>query len=203
MTTSALEEMTTLYEDRFASLGRDVRTLGWNSVERQELRFEVLCDGVDLNGRRVLDVGSGFGDLAPWLAARYTGVEYVGIDIAPSLVAQARIDHPELVFHCGDLLNTTLDEPFDWVFASGVLSYKLEESHERTDAMLGKMWSVVREGLAVNFLTSYVNFTRPHNVHHSPERIFSVARGLTPWVSMRHDYPLWEFTIQMRREART
>ena len=72
----------------------------------------------------------------------------MGIDIAPSLVAQAQTDHPGLVFHCGDLLSTPLDESFDWVFASGALSYKLEESHERTDAMLEKMWSVAREGLA-------------------------------------------------------
>ena len=49
--------------------------------------------------------------------------------------------------------------------------------------------------MAANFLTSYVNFARPYNFHHSPGDVIGVGRRLTRWVSLRHDYPLWEFTI--------
>jgi hypothetical protein len=68
-------------------------------------------------------------------------------------------------------------------------------------AMLSKMFAAANKGVAVNFLSSYVNFERPHNYHHSPEAVFTYARNLTRWVTLRHDYPLWEFSIYLYKES--
>ena len=197
------EAMVGLYESRWERLGRDVRTLGWNDEESQRLRFSLLCDGLDLTGRRVLDVGCGFGDLAPWIDRRWSDVSYTGVDLAPSLLAEARRAQPNLRFECVDLLRDDLSERWDVVLCLGALSYRVDDAEVHTASMLRAMWDLADEAVAANFLTSYVNFERAHNVHHRPEDIFAVARGLTPWVNLRHDYPLWEFTVQLRREART
>jgi hypothetical protein len=67
--------------------------------------------------------------------------------------------------------------------------------------MLGKMFALASKGVAVNFLSSYVNYEHERNFHYSPEEIFRMARRFTKWVKLRHDYPLWEFTLYMYREA--
>lgn len=42
--------------------------LGWRDHNSQLIRFEVLADIADLNGRSVLDVGCGYADLLPFLS---------------------------------------------------------------------------------------------------------------------------------------
>jgi SAM-dependent methyltransferase len=149
----------------------------------------------------ICDVGCGFGDLAEYLAERFERVTYTGIDLSPSLVAEARERHPELEFHCIDLLQEPFDRRFDFVLLSGALNYRVQDNLGLTTAMLERMFGLARRGVAANFLTSYVNFERPQNFHHSPGEVIGMARRLTRWVSLRHDYPLWEFTVHLYRES--
>jgi SAM-dependent methyltransferase len=190
-----------LYEDRYAQMGYDVRTVGWGSRDDQRLRFKVLCDIADLAGTSICDVGCGFGDLADYLAERFGGVSYTGVDLSPSLVAKARERHPALEFHCLDLLQEPFERTFDYVLLSGALNYRVEDNLGLTTAMLERMYGLARRGVGANFLTSYVNFERPYNFHHAPGDVIGAARRLTRWVALRHDYPLWEFTVHLYRES--
>lgn len=195
------EAIVGLYEGRFAEMGYDVRTLGWRGREDQELRFRVLCDIADLAGASVCDVGCGFGDLIPYLRERFGEFRYTGVDLSPSLVEEARRRHPDYEFHCLDILADDFDLRADYYLLSGALNFRVEDNWALTTAMLTRMFQLADRGVAANFLTSYVNFERPHNYHHSPERVFGLARTLTRRVALRHDYPLWEFTVFLYREA--
>lgn len=70
-------------------------------------------------GRRVLELGSGSGDLL----AAVRPARGVGIDLSPDVVETARRRHPDLVFRRGDADAPELDEPFDYVILSDVLGY--------------------------------------------------------------------------------
>lgn len=59
-------------------------------------------------GSRVVDVGSGPGDLAAACAAR--GARVVGVDIADQMVAIARQRHPGIEFHQGDAHALALED---------------------------------------------------------------------------------------------
>ena len=194
------EAIVRLYEGRYAELGYDVRTLGWRGREDQLLRFQVLCDIADLSGASVCDIGCGFGDLVPYLRERFGEFGYTGVDLSPSLVEEARRRHPEFEFHCLDILDSGFDLRADYFLLSGALNFRVEDNWGLTRAMLSRMFSLARRGVAVNFLTSYVNFERPHNYHHSPEEVFRLARSMTKRLALRHDYPLWEFTVYLYRE---
>lgn len=196
------EAIIRLYEGRFAEMGRDVRSLGWKSVEDQLLRFQVLADIDDLNGRSVCDVGCGFGDLLPYLRRRFGAVHYEGVDITPSFVEKASELHPGVTFHCLDITKDALERRFDYFLLSGALNFRVPDNEAWTRAMLRTMWDLSDRGVAVNFLTSYVNFERPQNYHHQPGEVLAWARELTRWATIRHDYPLWEFTLFMYREPR-
>lgn len=80
----------------------------------------------------VLDAGCGMGRVAIELARR--GIETVGVDVDPDLLARARADAPELEWELADLTELRLDRPFDVVVAAGNVIGFVEESR-RSEAV--------------------------------------------------------------------
>jgi SAM-dependent methyltransferase len=82
---------------------------------------EPLLRGVAA-GDRVLDVGSGLGDLAAAAAAR--GAHATGIDLAPDMVRVARERHPRLTFLEGDAEDLPFEDgAFDVVVSAFVINH--------------------------------------------------------------------------------
>jgi SAM-dependent methyltransferase len=189
------KDIVQLYEDRFVELGYDVKTVGWKSREDQWLRFKVLCEIGNLNNSSICDIGCGFGDLLDYLETKYYNFSYKGIDISPSLVEKAKELHPKYEFCCLDFLDARFNDNYDYFLLSGAVSYKMDNNIEYASTMISKMFSLCRKGIAINFLSSYVNFQNPINYHYKPEDILSFGKQLSRFVTLRHDYPLWEFTL--------
>jgi len=70
-------------------------------------------------GKSVLEIGSGIGQL---LAALQPS-RGVGVDLSPNMVRRAGEKYPHLTFLTGDVETLTLDEKFDYVILSDVISY--------------------------------------------------------------------------------
>ncbi len=190
-----------LYESRFATMEYDPRTVGWKGKEDQFLRFKVLCEIGDLSGARICDVGCGFGDLLDYLYDHFSDFTYTGVDISPSLLKKASELHPGQNFQCLDISENEPEGNFDYFIISGTFSYRIENNVENTSNVLSRLFAQAQKGVAVNFLSKYVNFEREHNFHYGPEEMFTLGRHLTKWVKLRHDYPLWEFTLFLYKEA--
>jgi len=190
-----------LYETRFKEHGTSVHTLGWKSEGDQRLRFAILASIGALDCKSICDVGSGFGDLYGYLLGLGSNIRYTGIELAPSLVEEATRRFPGVRFLNEDILDASFDEQFDFLLLSGALSFRIEDNLSHTHAVLSRMFDLCSCGIGLNFLTTYVNFQRSHNYHHDPLEMFAFAKTLTPWVSLRHDYPLWEFTIFLYKNA--
>lgn len=191
-----------LYDGRLREGGEHVRTVGWASRADQTLRFETLFRDLDPADCRVLDVGSGLGDLVPYLDAVTGGrFRYTGIDVAPGLVERAAVRHsgPNVEFHVGELADVA-DSEFDLVVCSGALTFETGDNDARALETLSEMFKMARRAVAANFLSSYVDFQEDRNHHYDPVALFRFGKQLTPWVALYHDYPLWEFTIQLRRQ---
>jgi len=174
------EQLKTLYETRYAELGRDVRTLGWKNSADQRLRFQILCDIGDLRGKSICDVGCGFGDLIPYLQERFGEFRYTGIDITPSLTEEAARQYPQHRFLCSDILEDGFAEEHDYFLLSGALNYRVADNWKLTTEMLALMFRLARRGVAVNF-----------------------PRTLTQWAAIRHDYRLWELTLHLHKQPIT
>jgi SAM-dependent methyltransferase len=193
-----------IYEERLSRLGLSVQTVGWGSKDSQVLRFQVLCRNINLSGKRVLDVGCGLGDFVPYLdAAGFADVSYTGIDISAKLVAEARRLHGKdgRLFVAGDLLADDMDlGRFDFVVCSGALSLRIADNVGLARAMIRKMYSICDGAVAVNFLSTYVDYQLEKDFHYGPEAMFSISRQIARRVNLYHDYPLYEFTIQLFRD---
>jgi SAM-dependent methyltransferase len=195
------EKLLSLYESRYEEYGYDVRSIGWGNIESQQLRFSVLAEIADLTGKSICDLGCGFGDLYPYLKNRYGDVRYLGVDLSGKLIEEARRRYPNLYFEVRDILTDPLEDKFDYVLASGALSFKIKNHEDHVRKMLKAMYDMSTGGVAVNFLSSYVDYRLPKNFHFSPEKAFRMGRELTTYVTIRHDYPLYEFTLYLYHRA--
>lgn len=117
-TAAAMEAVYALDPDPWASAAPRYRY--------QRRKYEVLASLLPRRFRRALDLGCGVGLLSRHLAARADTV--VGMDVAPSAVARARVlhaDKPNVRFEAHDLLDLprSLDGSFDLVAIVDVLYY--------------------------------------------------------------------------------
>ena len=188
-----------LYNTRFGEYGRDIKTVGWGSKNDQYLRFEMLFRGLDMRGKKIADIGCGLGDLVPFIRERTGGdFNYVGVDIAEKLIQDASKAYGDerTQFFTGDIFSVDLLD-VDIAVMSGALSFKTEGVEEYAHATMRRMFELSDEAASLNFLSKYVDFELEKNQHYYPEKMFSNGKELSRKVNLFHDYPLYEFTIQV------
>ncbi|MGI8989867.1 MAG: class I SAM-dependent methyltransferase [Bryobacteraceae bacterium] len=111
-------------------------------VERYEARHSYVWEyGSSLievlkpeSGERILDVGCGTGRLTAKLAE--SGATVLGLDSDPGMIAQARINFPQLRFQLANGADFAVPEPFDAVFSNAALHWIREP--ERVIACIAK-----------------------------------------------------------------
>ncbi len=197
--TDRIQKVVTLYSERFKSGKLDHKTVGWGSKESQFLRFEVLCRDLELDGKHILDIGCGLGDFIPFLEQKTRGnFRYTGIDIVPDFISQAHQIHNQgnISFILGDIATENLPKA-DIVILSGALSLRVDDNEALMQQVLKNMFVATKEAVALNFLSTYVDYQQDKNYHFNPETTFSFAKTLSRYVNLFHDYPLYEFTIQI------
>lgn len=185
------------YAERYKEFGYHYKTVGWGNRESQLLRFRILSEIGDLNGAEIVDVGCGFGDLYSYLTQRFCGIRYTGIDIVRELIQKGQGLYPKANFIVQDILKEDFKLEADFYLLSGALNIKLRENLKFTEAMIKKMFQCSRKGTGINFLSKYVDYEQEKDFHHSPQAVLTFAKGLTKFVTLRHDYPLWEFTVYL------
>ncbi len=194
------------YESLLDQHGPIAPGVGWNSEFAQHERFERLCEilPADDTGVSVLDFGCGFGALAEFLAARRKQFTYVGYDASPRMIdcARARFDDPRVTFES----DWQVVPPCHYGIASGVFNVRGEWSDERwwsyIQDTLQSIHERVTSGWAANFLTCHSDpeLMRPELYYADPMLLFDwCRRNLSRFVAIHHDYPLYDFTILVRK----
>ena len=194
------------YYREFLAHDDDARRVAWRTVFGQELRFEELLDSVDSEGLdifSVLDVGCGLGDLFGYLKRTRREVDYLGVDILPEMVEEARVRHPEGHFELRDILETPPQRRFDLVVCSGSLTVKVP-GHERfVLKMLRRMLDLSEMAVAVNFQSTRALRDNPMALqnddlfHADPVKIYGLCRQMCRWTVLREDTLVTDFTIYM------
>jgi SAM-dependent methyltransferase len=112
------------------SVGNRARSIqdGVEAERRLSETAGVLADMLD-GPRSILDLGCGYGRVAAAFQAR--GYDYLGVDVSPTAIEQARQRHPEGEFLVGDLRSWSTDRRFGVVSALYVMVHFVEDSEWR------------------------------------------------------------------------
>ena len=198
---SDVDRIVERYSARLRVHGDDIRTLASGTEARRELRFQVLTEVGVTSGMSIVDLGCGFGDYFGYLRGRGIAVDYVGLDINPDMIAVARTKYPEARFHVTDVQHEP-PPPCDIVVSTSAFNLPLEhqDNYEFAADILRIAYESARCGVAIDFLTSHVDYQSPHGFHYDPARVFTAAKRLTKRVTLRHDYPLFEFCVYLYRD---
>lgn len=122
-----LEIIKTYYEDNMAKGLPEYGVLGWESEEAQRLRFDMLLSSVNLEGKTLLDVGCGTGNLLEYVNSKGINVSYTGVDILDKMIEQAKSKQLDAEFYHMDIFKNNIfnNDAFDVIYASGIFNLNL------------------------------------------------------------------------------
>jgi SAM-dependent methyltransferase len=186
------------YSDRIKGENFSYEALRSGPWERREMRFQILTEIGIKPGDSVLDLGCGYGDLYDYFQRINCPVDYTGFDINPDFIEMAKSKYPGVNFQVIDVINQEYPH-FDWVISTTCFNLKLKEqdNYEFVDELLSSVYTHAKKGVAIDFLTNYVDFETDHGFHYSPEKVFGLAKKYTKCVTLRHDYPIFEFCMYL------
>lgn len=199
------------YNKRFFEKGPGAYALGWGKKEYQFKRFFDLTHAIepgDLNGKIVLDIGCGFGDLYHFLRKHgFKLKKYIGIDINQNFIEVAKKRYPECSFAIRDLLIEPYSHPVvDIGVMLGVLNFK-QKNHERyVQEFIKNAFAAVKDVLIVNVISDVHNSGYPREpfiYYYNPSKLLAWAQKITPFCSLVQDYvaqPQYEFMLIMRKK---
>jgi SAM-dependent methyltransferase len=168
--------------------GHDPRACDASGAASLERRYRVLGDVQDLAGKRVLEVGCGFGDLGAYLQRRYEGVVYRGVDLSPRMVEAGRATHG-LDLRVANVLD--LDpalERYDVVLAQGIFYLLDGDAEAKTHELVRAMTGLAGEAVAFTAVSTWTPSPEPGEHYVDPVSLLGFCRTLTPFVAIRHDY---------------
>jgi len=180
--------------------GAGFSSLLWATPKTQEVRFDALTRLVGLNGKSLLDVGCGRGDLLDFLRARYVRpAHYVGLEGVPALADAAEAKrHPDAMIIRADFVREPLRMfvAADVVYFSGSLN-TLDPATFYTS--IRKAYEAAAEALVFNFLSSPELAGMSYLHWHAPGEVWAFAKGLTDDVRRLEDYLDGDCTFALRK----
>lgn len=200
------DQARTYYEAKLRAHGATPAGMDWNSQASQELRFRQLAtlweDDADAG---VVDYGCGYAALAGYLRQREHRGPYLGFDVSPDMIRAAE-EYVATLAGCRVTARRNELTPLDYAVASGVLNVKQQagaaEWATYVRETIADLAALGTRGFAFNALTLYsdVEKRRPDLYYADPLELFDhCKRTYSRFVTLLHDYPLYEFTLLVRR----
>lgn len=200
-----LSKIEKLYSENFEKFGIDSKSVGWNSPSSQSLRFSKLLNVIEdkKESFTLNELGCGYGELFKFcLENDYNLSLFNGYDISEKMILAAKsyVNDSRAVFFESSLIQTKAD----YTITSGIFNVKFDEQRNSWDSYIKetikKMFENSNKGISFNLLTKYVDFEAENLYYADPMYYFDFCkRELSRYVSLLHDYNLYEWTIVVKR----
>jgi SAM-dependent methyltransferase len=191
------------YEPRIRpeSLGYEI--LDWEDQESQFCRFEALVRTVNLDGKSLLDLGCGVGDLCFYFQEKGIGADYTGVDLLDKMITEARRRCPPGRFVKADLLteNPFGDERFQVAFCSGIFNLETGDNEQLLDDYLKRLYDLTIETVVINLLSTASRDQQARYHYFCPESVKKRAGAVYPFVEIESGYLSNDFTLICRHGA--
>lgn len=170
------------------------------SLRAQRMRFEAFVVHHDLQGKSILDVGCGVGDLWAHLRARGIECEYLGTDLSSEMIHRCQERFPEAAFEQRNILEWEPGRTFDYVVAFGIHNVKFDGCRELLEAITRRQFELCSVAAHTSILTDRFPGFGPHAQAWRAEETLGMALEITPYVVLRHDYLPNDFSLTLYRQ---
>lgn len=208
-TPSSLDKIRALYSSNIEQNGPTSTAVGWNTADSQELRFRKLTEVVDRDssqtGVTVNDYGCGYGAHLDYLLRNGIRVtEYHGYDLSNEMLAAAREQQQAFPGVLDLRQSSAITSAADYTFVSGTFNVRFDATENEWKSFiltrLNEINAHSRLGFSFNLLSTYVDWKESHLYYADPLFWFDYCkRNFSRKVSLFHDYPLYEWTIIVRK----
>lgn len=204
---SKLIKVLDFYTKDFNKYGPFPKSVGWKDQASQVLRFEKLIQVVDKietdKGLSINDLGCGYGAMFPFLKEKMSLRRYYGYDINKEMIDSAKQNIED--FRAKFVNSSKILYMADYSFASGTFTVKLDVANKAWEDYVKKSLTGIAEksskGFAFNMLSTYVDWKSEKAYYADPFLFFDFCkRNISKYVSLLHDYPLFEWTMLVRKE---
>jgi SAM-dependent methyltransferase len=152
---SMFEELTQHYKDRYQEYGFNSQGADWGNQNKHETRLFAMIDTLGnsaLQGKRILDVGCGYGILYYFLQEHYHELEYdyTGIDPCSKAIEYARsVGNNKANYIVGDIQTFAPTADYDTIFCCGIFTKRVTLSEEAMYTLLSYLFRLAtRAGVA-------------------------------------------------------
>ncbi|GFO80939.1 MAG: hypothetical protein A49_05660 [Methyloceanibacter sp.] len=201
-----LERVRKQYRTAFHTHGRSNSAV-LTPKGRYEIRYRHMLAGVDLQNKRVLDFGCGLANLLVYLKSLGLDCEYTGADLLDTFIADNRNFFPEEKFVVIESADDLLLEGkhYDVAVVCGVFnimySLDFDKNFDFVQKTLERIWSITDSILAVDFLSTLVDFKVDDAFHVAPTNTLEFAQSkLSRFVRLDHNYLPYEYCLTVRKD---
>lgn len=193
------------YQNAFKKYKVHPKSLFWATKKAAEQRYKQLVADLDFEGKTVLDVGCGFGNIIPFISKKAKNFSYTGVDAVPEFIKAAQKKYPKHRFLQRDYFNHPLREKFDVVISSGALNSNFKNPYHFRKKAIKTMFDHAREKMAFNMAGFY-----PQPKNKKKYRVFfansliilKYCLSLSSRLIFRHHYNRKEFTIIITKKKK-
>ncbi len=188
------------YRRTFKRFGIDPKALQWRSEKAARLRYEQLVADMSFEGKDILDVGCGFGDIISYISKKTEKFSYTGCDVVPEFIKVAKKKYPKHKFIIRDYLEKPLKKSFDIIITSGTLNTNIKNAVDFRKRAIATMFENCGEALVFNMAGGYPQpkNKKGYKVYYvNSLDVLSYCLSLTSKLILRHHYHSKDFTVVM------
>jgi SAM-dependent methyltransferase len=203
-----LNKIEKLYTDNLNNHGDSSKAVGWNTDKCQNMRFQKLSSVIDniQESHSINDYGCGYGGHLQYLEKmNYKINHYNGYDISQPMLEQAKNNLSDSKYNI-ELFNVPkINTIADYTFVSGTFNVRFgsnDKSWEKfIKTTLNEINNYSTKGFSFNLLSTYVDYQDTNLFYGDPCYWFDYCKtNFSTKVSLLHDYPLYEWTIIVKKE---
>ncbi len=186
------------YQAKFREHKGSPKSLKWTSNESAVERYRQIVADIDFESKSILDVGCGFGDIIPYIAAETQSFKYAGIDMVPEFVELAQQRYPDHDFHVGTYFESPLKQQFDIVLCCGALNSNMENAIEYRKQAIATMFAHANTAVVFNMAGHHPRPKYPDTstVYYADSKeILEYCYTLTSKLILRQHYSKKDFTV--------
>ena len=185
------------YSDRYAKLGNNIRSIGWGSKKNQYIRFNLLTRNIQLNKKKILDFGCGFGDFYIFLKKNFKHFNYNGYDINNDFIVNNKKKFSNVNFFSE--INSI--KKYDYIICSGVFSLRTKFTKIYLIIFINFLFKRARKGLMINFLSKATKIKLKKNYYYSTKEVLNFVKKFKKCkISIYDNYSLDEFTLHLLKK---